>query len=153
MEAAQRAYRLAKEKLHGARDPASSKAAYESVWKASDEVGKAIMESVEEEEAEEDPDLFVNADGVHWKAVTEDARSYRTLRGSIRVRRRRYRAVHNGPTRCPFDERRGVMVRGTMPDLGEAILRAYADVPGDEASKLLVFVCARRAGSRRRSRR
>jgi len=137
MEAAQRAYRLAKEKLHEARDPASSKAAYESVWKASDEVGKTIVESVEEEEAEEDPDLFVDDDGVRWKAVTENARSYRTLRGSIRVRRRRYRAVRNGPTRCPFDERRGVMVRGTMPDLGEAILRAYADVPGDEASKLL----------------
>lgn len=32
MEAARRAYRLAKDKLQEARDPASSKEAYESVW-------------------------------------------------------------------------------------------------------------------------
>lgn len=40
MEAARRAYRLAKEKLHKARDPASSKEAYEAVWEASDDIGK-----------------------------------------------------------------------------------------------------------------
>lgn len=137
MEAARKAYRLAKEKLHEARDPASSKAAYESVWAATDEVGKTIVESVEVEEAEEDPDSFTDDDGVVWRQVTEDARSYHTLRGSIRVRRKRHRAVRNGPTRCLFEERRGVMARGTMPDLGEAILRTYADVPGDEAAKLL----------------
>lgn len=137
MEAARRAYRLAKDKLHEARDPASSKEAYEAVWAATDEVGKTIVESVEEEEAEEEPDVFTDADGIEWKAVTEDERTYRTLRGSIRVRRKRHRAVRNGPTRCLFEERRGVMVRGTMPDLGAAILRTYADVPGDEAAKLL----------------
>ena len=137
MEAARRAYRLAKDKLHEARDPASSKEAYEAVWAATDEVGQTIVESVEGEEAEEDPDLFVDADGVQWKAVTKDERAYHTLRGSIRVKRKRHRAVRNGPTRCLFEERRGVMSRSTMPDLGEAILRTYADVPGDEAAKLL----------------
>ncbi|MFK7986672.1 MAG: hypothetical protein AB8I08_11660 [Sandaracinaceae bacterium] len=140
MEAARRAYRVAKDKLHEARDPASSKEAYEAVWAATDEVGKTIVESVEEEEAEEDPDLFVDDDGRRWRAVTEDTRSYHTLRGSIRVKRKRHRAVRNGPTRCLFEERRGVMVRGTMPDLGEAILRTYADVPGDEAAKLLTLL-------------
>ncbi len=30
-----------------------------------------------------------------------------------------------------------MMAPGTMPDLGEAILRTYANVPGDEAAKLL----------------
>ncbi len=137
MEAARRAYRLAKEKLHEARDPASSKEAYEAVWEATDDIGKAMVESVEEEEAEEDPDVFVDEHGVRWKAVTEDARTYHTLRGPIRVKRKRHRAVRNGPTRCLFEERRGVMVRGTMPDLGEAILRTYANVPGDEAARLL----------------
>jgi len=137
MEAARRAYRLAKEKLHEARDPAASKEAYEAVWEATDDIGKAMVESVEEEEAEEDPDLFVDADGRQWTAVTEDPRTYHTLRGPIRVKRKRHRAVRNGPTRCLFEERRGVMVRGTMPDLGEAILRTYASVPGDEAAKLL----------------
>lgn len=137
MEAARRAYRLAKEKLHEARDPAASKEAYESVWAASDEIGTAIVESVEGEEAEEDPDVYVDADGTVWKAVTEDARTYHTLRGPIRVKRKRHRAVRNGPTRCLFEERRGVMSRSTMPDLGEALLRTYADVPGDEAAKLL----------------
>ena len=58
IEAARHAYRLAKEKLHDARDPAASKAAYESVWAATDDVGKAIVESVEGEEAAEDPDSF-----------------------------------------------------------------------------------------------
>jgi hypothetical protein len=137
MEAARRAYRLAKEKLHEARDPASSKEAYKAVWAATDEIGKAMVESVEDEEAEEDPDEFVGEQGIRWRAVTEDARTYHTLRGAIRIRRKRYRAVRNGPTRCLFEERRGVMARGTMPDLGEALLRTYADVPGDEAAKLL----------------
>ena len=137
MEAARRAYRLAKDKLHEARDPASSKEAYESVWEAADEVGRAMVESVEEDEAEEEPDLFVDAEGRRWTAVTRDARTYHTLRGPIRVRRKRYRSVRNGPTRSLFDERRGVMSRSTMPDLGEAILRVYADVPGDEAATLL----------------
>jgi hypothetical protein len=41
MEAARRAYRLAKDRLHEARDPASSKEAYEAVWAATDEVGRA----------------------------------------------------------------------------------------------------------------
>ncbi|MCZ7681923.1 MAG: hypothetical protein M5U28_25275 [Sandaracinaceae bacterium] len=95
------------------------------------------MESVEDEEAEEEPDLFVDEHSVRWTAVTEDARTYHTLRGPIRVKRKRHRAVRNGPTRCLFEERRGVMSRSTMPDLGEAILRTYADVPGDEAAKLL----------------
>ena len=140
MEAARRAYRLAKDKLHEARDPASSKEAYEAVWAATDEVGQTIVESVEGEEAEEDPDGFVDADGVRWTSVTEDARTYHTLRGPIRVKRKRHRAVRNGPTRCLFEERRGVMSRSTMPDLGEAILRAYADVPGDEAAKLLTLL-------------
>lgn len=137
MEAARRAYRLAQEKLHEARDPAASKEAYESVWAATDEVGRAIVESVEEEEAEEDPDVFIDVQGVRWKSVTEDWRTYYTLRGSIRVKRKRHRAVRNGPTRCLFEERRGVMARRTMPDLGEALLRTYANVPGDEAAKLL----------------
>ena len=35
-EAARRAYRLANEKLHEARDPAAPKEAYEAVWEASD---------------------------------------------------------------------------------------------------------------------
>lgn len=137
MEAARRAYRLAQQKLHEARDPAASKEAYEAVWDATDDVGKAIVESVEGEEAEDDPDELVDEQGVRWTAVTNDARTYHTLRGSIRVRRRRYRAVRNGPTRCTFEERRGVMSRATMPDLGESILRTYANVPGDEAARLL----------------
>jgi hypothetical protein len=149
MEAARRAYRLAKDKLHEARDPASSKEAYEAVWAATDEVGQAIVESVEDEEAEEDPDLFVDKNGVQWKAVTEDARTYHTLRGPVRVKRKRHRAVRNGPTRCLFDERRGVMSRSTMPDLGEAILRTYANVPGDESAKLLTTLTRHRISSSR----
>ncbi|MEO0322620.1 MAG: hypothetical protein AAF447_06665 [Myxococcota bacterium] len=137
MEAARTAYRLAKEKLHEARDPASSKEVYEAVWEASDGIGKAMLESVEEEEAEEDPDLFIDERGVRWKAVTEDARTLHTRRGPIRVKRKRHRAVRNGVTRCFFEERRGVMSRGTMPDLGEAILRTYANAPRDEAARLL----------------
>ena len=125
-----------KSKLRDARDPAASKEAYEAIWQAVDEAGKATVESVEEEDADEDPDGFFE-NGVRWKAVTEDSREYRTSRGSIRVKRKRYRSIRNGPTRCLFEERRGVMSRGTMPDLGEAILRTYAAVPGDEAARLL----------------
>lgn len=149
MEAARRAYRLAKEKLHDARDPASSKEAYESVWAATDEVGQTIVESVEGDEAEEDPDLFTDGDGCTWRAVTEDARTYHTLRGSIRVKRKRHRSIRNGPTRCLFEERRGVMSRSTMPDLGDAILRTYTDVPGDEAAKLLTAMTGHAISSSR----
>ncbi len=109
MEAARRAYRLGQQKLRAAREPAASKEAYEAIWEASDEVGRTMVESAEEEVAEEDPDLWVDEQGVRWRAVTEDARTYQTLRGPIRVRRKRYRAVRNGPTRCPFEERRGAM--------------------------------------------
>lgn len=140
IEAARRAYRLAQQRLHDARDPAASKEAYEAVWAATDEMGKAIVESVEEEEADEEPDRFTDGRGVVWRRVCEDERRYQTARGEIRVRRKRYRAVRNGPTRCPFEERRGVMARGTMPDLGEAILRTYANVPGDEAAQLLTML-------------
>ena len=137
MEAARKAYRLTKERLHEARDASSSKEAYEAVWEASDGLGKAMLELAEEEQAEGDPDIFVDAQGTHWRVATEDPRTYHTLRGPIRVRRKRHRAVRNGPTRCLFEERRGVMARSTMPDLGEAILRTYANVPGDEAAQLL----------------
>lgn len=140
IEAARRAYRLSKKKLHEARDPAASKEAYEAVWAATDDVGRAIVESVEGEETEEDPESFTDERDVVWKRVSEDECTYQTLRGPIRVRRKRYRAVRNGPTRCVFEERRGVMARGTMPDLGEAILRTYADVPGDEAARLLALL-------------
>ncbi len=84
MEAARRAYRLAKEKLHEARDPAASKEAYEAVGAASDEVGTAIVEPVEEEDAEQDPDVTVDADGTVWKAVTEYARTQHTRARALR---------------------------------------------------------------------
>jgi len=136
IEAARQAYRTAREKLHEARDPAASKEAYEAVWQATDEVGQEIVESIEEEEADEDPDSFTD-DGSKWTCVTNDACTYATRRSSIRVKRKRYRSVRNGPTRCLFEERRGVMSRHIMPDLGEAMLRTYASVPGEEAAKLI----------------
>lgn len=132
------AYRESRRRLHEARDPVASKAAYEGVWEAMDAMGQELIETVEAEEGDEEPDEFSDELG-RWKRVTDDPCTYHTLRGSVRVRRGRYRCigVRNGPTRCPFEERRGVMSRSTMPDLGEAILRAYADVPADEAAKLL----------------
>ena len=140
IEAARRAYRLSKEKLHDARDPATSKEAYEAVWAATDEVGRAIVETVEDEETDDEPESFTDEFGVLWREVLDDERTYRTLRGAIRVGRKLYRSVRNGPTRSLFEERRGVMARGTMPDLGEAILRMYANLPGDEGARMLTLL-------------
>ena len=135
---AQAAYRSSRRELHEARDPLSSKAAYEGVWESMDAMGRELIESVEGEEADEEPDELRDEHGV-WKRVITNGCEYHVLRGSVRLRRARYRCVgvRNGPTRCPFEERRGVMSRSTMPDLGEAILRTYADVPAEEAAKLL----------------
>lgn len=150
MERALAAYRQSRQQLREARDPIASREAYEGVWKAMDAIGQELIEEVEGEEDDEEPDAFVDELGT-WKRVTRDFCTYHTLRGSIRVRRGRYRCagVHNGPTRCPFEERRGVMARSTMPDLGRAILRAYADVPADEAAKLLSEMTRHSVGSAR----
>lgn len=137
LERAQAVFRESRRQLHEARDPLSSKAAYEAVWKSMDEVGRELIETIEAEECDEEPDAFVDELGRRWIAVTHDARTYHTLRGPIRVRRRRYRESRRERTRSLFEERRGVMSRSTMPDLGEAILRVYADVPAEEAAKLL----------------
>lgn len=152
VEAALQAYRCARAKLREARDPASSKAAYEAVWQATDDVGQVIVESVEEETADEDPDSFIERDGTTWACVTNDRCTYDTLRCSFRVRRKRYRNVRNGKTRCLFEERRGTMSRRVMPDLGEAMLRTYANVPGDEAARLISLLTGHSISSSRLKR-
>ncbi len=138
LEKARAAYRTSRRQLREARDPLTSREAYEGVWKAMDAIGQELIEEAETEEEEEEPEEFVDGLGT-WRRVTRDECSYHTLRGTIRVRRGRYRCagVPNGPTRCPFEERRGVMARGVMPDMGRAMLRTYSDVPGAEAAKLL----------------
>jgi len=152
MAAARRAYRIARERLHEARDPSASKAAYEAVWEATDDVGQVIVEAVEEKEADEDPDSFVEQDGTKWVCVTHDESTYDTLRCSFRLPRKRYRSVRNGKTRCLFEERRGVMSRRIMPDLGEAMLRTYASVPGEEAARLISLLTGHVVSSSRLKR-
>lgn len=149
IEAARRAYREARRKLRAAYDPLASKEAYESVWKATDELGRSIIESVEQEEADEEPGDFEDDKGRRWKRVSRDACTYHTLRGQVRVTRSRYRTVRNGPTLCVFDERRGVMARNTMPELGAAILRVYAEVPAERASVVLEELTGHAVGSSR----
>lgn len=85
---AQSAYRESRERLRAAKDPITSKAAYEGVWESMDAMGRELLEGVEAEEAEEEPDEFEDDLGT-WKTVTNDVRTCHTLRGPMRVRRGR----------------------------------------------------------------
>jgi hypothetical protein len=84
-------------------------------------VAKIVLETLEEEE-EEEPDVVV-IDGVRWRAVLSSAETYQSLRGPVRKMRKLYRKERNGPTRCFWEERRGVIGGVYMPDLGRVVRR------------------------------
>ena len=53
------------------------------------------------------------------------------------VRRKRFRSELNGPTRCFYDERRGIIGGLFTQDLGRAVVLGVASLPGETASALL----------------
>lgn len=134
-EAAIRALREGRERIRSARDPKSSMAAYAAMYAAGDNIVKEAIEAIEAEE-EDEPDVVI-VDGVVWRAVVVSARTFHTLRGPLRVRRKLYRSERNGPTRAFFDERRGVMEGGFMPDLGHVVVEAVSELPAETAQRLI----------------
>jgi hypothetical protein len=134
-EAAIRAVREARTRIREAHDPKSYMAAYAATFAAGDEIAKKAIEDIEAEE-EEEPDVVVVA-GVEWRAVLSSERTYQSLRGPMRFRRKPYRSKRNGPTRCFFEERRGVMEGGFMPDLGRAVVEAVSELPAESAARLI----------------
>lgn len=134
-EAAIRALRATRPKLHAARDPKASMEAYAVAYAGGDAVTAAILEGLEAEE-EDEPDKVVD-DDVVWRAVLSSERTYRTLRGPLRVLRKLYRSKRNGPTRSFFEERRGVMNGGFFPDLGRVVVETVAEIPAERAHAIL----------------
>src|SRR6266542_3594291 len=119
MAAAQAAYRRAQQVLRAAKDPAASKVAFQEVIAAGDAVTTAILTHAEQEilnNEDEEPERFAQ-DGRCWKRVLQGPARYTSTRGTYTVARGRYRdgAMPNGPTRCPYEERRGIGVCGYLP--------------------------------------
>jgi len=139
LEAALKAYRTSKAVLAAAHDPVSSARAFEAVFAATDEVAQTIVKAAEEALADdEEPAEFRDADR-RFVRVLHSERTLHSTRGPIRVRRALYRdaAARNSPTRCPYDERRGVMPGGYLPGLGKAVVKAVARMPAAAAADLL----------------
>src|SRR5207249_10861050 len=105
-EAAIRAFRETHSRLKGARDPESSLKAYREVFADFDELARDAIEAAEDDDDEPDK---VTKTGTLWRAVLFCEQTYRCTRGAIRVRRKLYRSQRNGPTRCFFEEKRGVL--------------------------------------------
>lgn len=135
-EAAIRAVREARARIREARDPKSSMEAYAAVYAAVDGIARDAIAAAEEDASDEEPDVVV-ADGVKWTAVLTSPHTYKTLRGGVRVVRKLYRSERNGPTRCFFEERRGVVDGGFMPDLGVVVLETQAELSTETAQRLI----------------
>jgi hypothetical protein len=136
VEAALRAFRTAKTTLPKARDPKASREALTTIFQQTDELAQLVVAAAEEDSDDEEDDE-VDVDGVKWRSVGAFERTYHSTRGPIRVKRRLYRSKRNGPTRCLYDERRGVIEGLFLPDLGRAVVMAVADLPAEGASRLL----------------
>lgn len=138
VRAALRAFRTAKTVLPKARDPKASREAMATIFQQTDELARLVVAAAEEDAADEEDEVVV--DGVRWRAVGAFDKTYQSVRGPIRVRRRLYRQKRNGPTRCFYDERRGVMEGLYFADLGRAVVMTVADVPADAAKRILESV-------------
>ena len=131
LEAALRAFREAKARL-----PKASREAYAAIFRATDEVAEMVLSAAEDEAEDEEPDV-VTIDGVTWRAAVACAKTYQSTRGPVRITRRLYRSSRNGPTRCFFEERRGIVGDIFSQDLGHLVVAAVADLPAVGARRLV----------------
>lgn len=134
-EAAIRAVREGRVAMQAAHDPKTYMAAYAKVYAGADEVTRVALEGLEDE-AEEEPDVVL-VDGVKWRAAVTAASTYKTLRGPVRVQRKLYRCERNGPTRCFWEERHGVMPGDFMPDIGSVVVETVSELPAERAAAIL----------------
>lgn len=105
-----------------ARTPKASREASAAVFKATDEIAQMVVGSIEDEGEAEEPDVVV-ADGEVWRTALIAAKTYQSTRGPLRVTRKLYRSIRNGPTRCFFEERRGVIQGVCTQDLGHVVVK------------------------------
>lgn len=136
VEAALRAFRDAKARLPLARDPKGSREAYAAIFKATDAVAQLVVAAAEGDAEAEEPDGVV-IDGVMWRAVLVVAKTYHSIRGPLTVVRKLFRGERNGPTRCLFEERRGIIEGHFTQDLGHVVIAGVADLPAAAASRLI----------------
>lgn len=133
-EAAIRAVREGRTAMKAAHDPKTYMAAYAKVYASADDVARVALEGLEAEDDE--PDVVV-VRGVRWRAVLSAAATYQSLRGPLRVRRKLYRSRRNGPTRCFWEERHGVMSGGFTPDIGRVVVETVSEIPAERAMAIL----------------
>lgn len=136
VQAVLRASREAKAKLKAARDPKASLDAYTSIFKETDAIAQQVVSDAEGEASDEEDDT-VERDGVTYRAAGTFEKTYQSTRGQLRIRRKLYRSKRNGPTRCFFEERRGVMHGIYTQDLGRVVVGGVAEVPADKAKRLV----------------
>lgn len=137
VEAALRAFRDAKARLPLARDPKASREAYSAIIKLTDEVAQMVIATAEDEAEEEEPDVVIDANGVVWRAALTCEKTYHSIRGPLAITRALYRCVRNGPTRCFFEDRRGIVDGHFTQDLGYAVVKGVAALPAPAASQLI----------------
>jgi hypothetical protein len=93
----------------------------------------------DEEEPAEGEQRRVSEHGRTWVRVLISVATYMTVRGPITISRGLYReaGVRNGPTRCLYEERRGMDRSGYDPILAELVTEAIARMPSEAASAML----------------
>lgn len=140
VEAALNAYRVAQQKFRSARDPIASMDAYDATFRAGDAVTQCIAELAQaSSDEDEEPDEWKQPDEKVWVKAVRASRTYMTRRGPVRVLRWLYReqGVRNGPTRCLFEEMRGIVEGGFTPELGRAVVAAVSHMPAAAAERVL----------------
>jgi hypothetical protein len=139
VQALLRTMRDAKTKLKAARDPKASLKAYTSIFQETDAIAQTVVSEAEGEANDEEDDTVV-VDGSLYRSAGSFEQTYQSTRGPLRIRRKRYRCERNGPTRCFFEERRGI-VRGLYTqDLGRVVVAGVAELPAEKARKLVESV-------------
>lgn len=136
VEAALRAFRDAKARLPKARDPKASREAHSAIIALTDGVAQMVIAGAEDEAEEEEPDVVV-IDGTVWRAAVTCAKTYHSIRGPLVVTRTLFRSKRNGPTRCFFEERRGIVGGIFTQDLGHLVVTGVADLPATAARRLI----------------
>ena len=111
VEAMLRTMRDTKARLKQARDPKSSREAYSAIFRQTDRVAQMVVAAAEEELSDEEDDR-VDVGNTTWVSAGSYSKTYHSTRGPIIVKRKLYRSERNGPTRCFYDERRGIIGGG-----------------------------------------
>ncbi len=98
------------------------------------EIGRLVTQRRIEQGAEDEP---FEEGGVTWKPVSWGNKSMMTSFGTVQVRRPRFRARRNGPSRCLLDERFGLLRSFWTPRAARLAAIAGAELTLERTEQLL----------------